>query len=121
MDEFASPTAACVTNITQSPRSSQCVLKVWQYFKGKTGDPTLDCFDDVVSNLHQSETIRYPDLIILDRFQVPPDLVDVPEVVPGQHTPHVSQRLVAPFVVPAHSVQVGRPYLFPERQIAVPQ
>ncbi len=40
------------------------LLKTWNHFKNTTGDPSLDRFDGVVSNLHRFETIRYPDLII---------------------------------------------------------
>ena len=59
-------------------------------------------------------------LSLFGRLQVPPDLVDVPQVVPRHHAQHVTECLVAPLVVPARSVQVGRAQLFPERQIAEP-
>lgn len=40
------------------------LVKLWRRFKSNTGDPTLDRFDEVVSNLQEFARIRYPDLII---------------------------------------------------------
>lgn len=40
------------------------LLRGWQLFKSKTGDPTLDRFDGAVSDLNKYEDIRYPDDII---------------------------------------------------------
>ena len=56
-----------VGTLTLDQMKKKCghdLLKTWQHFKSKTGDPTLDQFDGAVSNLNNYETIRYPNPII---------------------------------------------------------
>jgi hypothetical protein len=40
--------------------------EIWNCFKLDVGDVALDCFDQVISELHKFESIRYPDGILSD-------------------------------------------------------